>query len=54
MDGMQTLPAEEVLDLPTAKALQQGINKVHVHSLHIDYMYIYNFINPFLRNNPIL
>ena len=40
MDGMQTLPAEEVLDLPTAKALQQGINKVHVHSLHTDYMYI--------------
>lgn len=30
---MQTLPSEEVLDLPTAKTLQHGIHKVHVNSL---------------------
>lgn len=33
MNGMQTLPTEEVLDLPTAKTLQQGIHKVSLHSL---------------------
>ncbi|XP_022780759.1 protein Mis18-alpha-like isoform X2 [Stylophora pistillata] len=27
-DGMQTLPAEEVLGIPTAKVLQQGIHKI--------------------------
>ena len=34
MDGMQTLPAEEVLDLPTAKGLQQGIHKVHLYFMY--------------------
>ena len=33
MNGMQTLPSGEVLDLPTAKTLQQGIHKAHEDSL---------------------
>jgi len=33
VNGMQTVTREEVLDLPTAKTLQQGIHKVHLNSL---------------------
>ena len=40
MNGMQTLPSGEVLDLPTAKTLQQGIHKVHEDSLDKYYLKI--------------